>query len=133
MIKEEYLKFDTTTSPNSYLFSADPSFGGKGLQKFKRGQFTINATLDLHGCTLESAEEALEDFLNECLEQQYRHLLIIHGKGTLAILKNHVRRYLEDHPQVLAFCSAKPKDGGTGAVYVLLKRQKYPGDDNEEE
>lgn len=133
MSNENYLKYSSAISPDSYLFSAHPSIGGKNLQKFKRGQLAIDATLDLHGYTMEQAEEALETFLQGSLEQQARVVLIIHGKGTRAILKNYVSRYLEDHPQILAFCSAKPKDGGCGAVYVLLKKQKYRGIDDDEE
>jgi DNA-nicking Smr family endonuclease len=133
MINDDSIKFSSTISPDSYLFSADPSIGGKNLQKFKRGQFSIAATLDLHGYTLDQAQDVLDTFVQDSLEQQLRYLLIIHGKGTRAILKNHVNDYLADQPQVLAFCSAKPKDGGFGAVYVLLKKQKIRGVADEEE
>lgn len=132
MINEDYLKYSSTIKPDSHLFSAHSSIGGKTLQKFKRGQFCIEATLDLHGYTLDQAEDILEDFMQESLEQYQRYVLIIHGKGSRAILKNHVNSYLEDHPNVLAFCSAKPKDGGLGAVYALLKKQKTGEIDEEE-
>ncbi len=133
MNNEDYLKFSLSVSPESYLFSSDTSIGGKTLQKFKRGQFVIDNSLDLHGFNLEQAEDILEDFFQDCLAQRSRYLLVIHGKGSRAILKNYVNRYLEDHPKVLAFCSAKPKDGGVGAVYVLLKKQQNKGDPDDEE
>lgn len=129
---KEYLKFCSEISPSTYLFSADASIKHKTLQKLKRGQCKIDASLDLHGFTLTQAQEVLEEFMQESLLDHLRTLLIIHGKGTQAILKNYVNRWLEEHTQVLAFCSAKPKDGGLGAVYVLLKRQKYHGDDEDE-
>lgn len=130
MPSSDFSRF-TPDSPEAYLAFAQPGVQQKTLHKLKRGQFTIAASLDLHGCTVLQAEDALNAFLVESLLDQLRTLLIIHGKGTHAILKNHVHRYLEENPAVLAFCSAKQKDGGLGAVYVLLKKQK--GSDNHEE
>ena len=133
MKNSRYLKFGTDVTPNSYIFSAHSSIGGKLIQKFKRGDIPIETTLDLHGYTLEQAADTLEGFLIQCLENNYRCVLVIHGKGSLAILKNHVNRCLDDHPKVLAFCSAKQKDGGNGAVYVLLKTLSRNKEDYETE
>ena len=120
-------------SPDDYLFQADPSLGPKIIRKLKQGQYFLEAKLDLHGYILSQAEDALEEFIQESLEGHLRCVLIIHGKGSQAILKNHVNDYLQYHSQVLAFCSAKPKDGGTGAIYALLKKQPSTGDNDEEE
>lgn len=133
MSNEEYIKFNATVSPNSYLFSADSSLSDKILRKLKRGDFSIDASIDLHGYTLAQAEDALEEFMQETLADHCRTVLIIHGKGSQAILKNHLNRWLKDHAQVLAFCSAKQKDGGLGAVYVRLKKQQQTGGVDEEE
>ena len=120
-------------SPDSYLFHADPSLGPKILRKLKQGNYILEASLDLHGFILSQAEDVLEEFIQESLDDGLRCVLIIHGKGSQAILKNHVNDYLQYHSQVLAFCSAKPKDGGAGALYTLLKKQPSTGDNGEEE
>lgn len=98
----------------------------KTLRKLRRGQFPIEASLDLHHCTTNEALERVEHFFSMCQQQQQRWLCIIHGKGLYAkegrsILKAVLNKWLRDHAKVLAFCSAKPKDGGTGALYVLIK------------
>ncbi|MCD8499895.1 MAG: Smr/MutS family protein [Gammaproteobacteria bacterium] len=81
------LKFDADVTPNSYLFNAHSSIGGKLIQKFKRGQIPIQTSLDLHGCTLAQAVDVLEDFLTHCLQSNYRCVLVIHGKDPSTILK----------------------------------------------
>ncbi|QLH43329.1 MAG: Smr/MutS family protein [Coxiellaceae bacterium] len=101
----------------------------KNAQKLKRGQFEIQAKLDLHGHTIVMAEHALRQFLAHCQQQHLRYVLIIHGKGqragdATAKLKTYVNHWLQYHPSVLAFHSAQPCHGGAGAVYVLLKT--YP-------
>ncbi len=114
--------------PDTYLFAADSSLGNKILRKFKQGQYNPEATLDLHGFTVNQAALTLDRFIQQSIHQGYRVLLVIHGKGAQAILKTQVNYWLTDHPRVLAFCSAKPKHGGVGAVYLLLKRQTSAGD-----
>lgn len=125
-------EYCTKIEPNSFLFEADSSLGHKVLRKFKQGQYNPEATLDLHGYTVNEAASALDNFIQRSSKQRLKTLLVIHGKGARAILKTQVNYWLKDHPRVLAFCSAKPKDGGTGAVYVLLKKQPSTGDDCEE-
>lgn len=119
--------------PETYLFQAHSSLGSKILRKLKQGNYNLEDTLDLHGYTLSQSEDALNEFIQNSLEEGLRCVLIIHGKGAQAILKNQVNDYLAHHSQVLAFCSAKPKDGGTGAVYILLKKQQSTGEHCEEE
>ncbi len=102
----------------------------KTLRKLRKGQYTLEATLDLHGMTIENAKEAINDFLHTCLHNNLRVVLIIHGKGSLAhmpILKNKLNVWLRHLSVVLAFCTAIPADGGSGAVYAILKsRGKRP-------
>ena len=88
--------------------------------------------------TLISGEEELDatrfggsllEFIHECQHQGMRCIQIIHGKGYRsqsgrAVLKPHVAYWLKRMDEVLAFCPAQPKDGGNGALYVLLKAQR---------
>jgi DNA-nicking Smr family endonuclease len=96
------------------------------IRKLRSGKLTVDAVLDLHGLTVEQARAQLADFLEECRQCGYRHVIIVHGKGfrsqTRPVIKPMVNRWLQEAHEVLAFCSAQPKDGGTGAVYVLLRR-----------
>jgi len=98
------------------------------LQKLRRGQISIEARLDLHGFTAAEAIQAIDRFIAQCREQHIRWACIIHGKGRYSghakpVLKNVLNKWLRLDKAVLAFHSAQPKDGGTGAVYVLLKTQ----------
>lgn len=98
------------------------------MSQLRRGTITPTATLDLHGYQAKPAQLALHEFLHWCATQDQRCVRIIHGKGRGAhdaapVLKSIVNHWLREQAQVLAFCSAPPNDGGTGAVYVLLKRK----------
>ena len=95
--------------------------------KLRRGQFTIKAELDLHGMVVRVAQLEVKNFLRQCQYRNIRCARIIHGKGygsktKQPILKNKLNLWLPQCGEVLAFCSARPSDGGTGAVYVLIKR-----------
>ena len=108
------------------------SFCREGIQKnaFKKlrsGGYRISDELDLHGATIKQAKQILVYYLQEAVQFESCCVRIIHGKGIRSgnnkpILKTHVNHWLSEHERVLAFHSAKPQDGGTGAVYVLLKR-----------
>ncbi len=96
--------------------------------RLKRGQIAWEAGLDLHGYSLDEARLELEGFLKEAVGSRMRCVLVVHGKawGSTAdypVIKSHVNAWLREWPTVLAFCSAKESDGGTGAVYVLLRRR----------
>ncbi|MEM8845000.1 MAG: Smr/MutS family protein [Pseudomonadota bacterium] len=96
------------------------------IRKLKRGQYSIEAELDLHGKTKIEAQEHLSDFILEARERGIRCVRIIHGKGYGStnrgpVIKPLVNRWLKQRSEILAFCSARPVDGGTGAVYVLIK------------
>ncbi len=97
------------------------------LRRIKRGQTAIEGELDLHGLTVDQAGWALARFLQDALSDGKRCVRIIHGKGLrsearLPVLKGCVNNWLRHRDDILAFCSARAEDGGTGAVYVLLKR-----------
>lgn len=108
------------------------SFCRSGIQKsvFKKlrsGTYRISDELDLHGATIKQAKQILVYFLQEAVQFENCCVRIIHGKGQRSrknkpVLKTHVNHWLSEHERVLAFHSTKPKDGGAGAVYVLLKR-----------
>jgi DNA-nicking Smr family endonuclease len=96
----------------------------KNLNKLRKGHYQIEATLDLHGMTVDEAKIAVLAFLNESLNAEKRVVLIVHGKGRHSqapILKNKLNQWLRSTDQILAFCSAAPIHGSRGAVYVLLK------------
>ncbi len=108
------------------------SFCRTGIQKrvFKKlrsGAYRISDELDLHGATVKQAKQILVYYLQEAVQFENCCIRIIHGKGHRSgnnkpVLKTHVNHWLSEHERVLAYHSAKPKDGGAGAVYVLLKR-----------
>ena len=96
------------------------------LKKLRRGYFGIDAELDLHGLISTAAQQQLLHFLQHSVNAGYRCVHIVHGKGYRStgqqpVLKNHINLWLRQHQDVQAFCSASPKDGGAGAVLVLLK------------
>ncbi len=114
-----------TISGETPLFYCQSALSRSTMHPFKRGQFPIEGKLDLPGKTANQAKEALIYFILKHQQLKHRVLLIVHGKGRhtdTPILKNLVNHWLPQFPQVLAFVSAVPKDGGVGAVYVLLKR-----------
>jgi len=96
------------------------------MRKLKRGEYRPVAILDLHGHSASQAERALSRFLPRAFAAGQTTLLVVHGKGLRSgqsggVLKTVTHRYLKQQPAVQAFCSALPKDGGSGAVYVLLR------------
>jgi len=96
------------------------------IRKLRRGHYTIQAEMDLHGMTSAEAKIALREFIVECGLHDYRCVRIIHGKGLRSgergpVLKTSVNRWLRHWDEVLAFCSATARDGGTGALYVLIR------------
>ena len=95
------------------------------MQKLKRGHFKVGDELDLHNMTIETAQKVLLDFIVKAQGKSLSSVRIIHGKGLRSDkgprLKLITRQLLRNHPQVLAYVSCKPADGGDGAVDVLLK------------
>jgi DNA-nicking Smr family endonuclease len=108
------------------LFFSRAGIQQKALKKLRRGELPIEEELDLHGYTVNEAKIAIQDFLFECKRQHIRYIRIIHGKGyrsdqKIPVLKTHVAYWLPQLKDVLAYSSAQAKDGGTGAIYVILK------------
>ena len=98
------------------------------FKRLRRGSFSIQDELDLHGMTVAEAREALKAFIRECADSHRGCVRIVHGKGLGSgrrgpVLKAHVNRWLRHWDSVLAFATARPRDGGSGAVYVLLRRR----------
>lgn len=109
------------------LLFARPGVQKKMLRKLRRGQLRIEDELDLHGMRVNEAGDALARFLAECTRRRLRSVRVIHGKGLgsgigRSVLKENVARWLSLRDEVMAYSSAQPNDGGTGAVYVLLRR-----------
>jgi len=114
--------------PESLYFERAGGAQKSVIKKLRTGKLAVDATLDLHGLTIEQARLHLIGFMEECRQFGYRHVIIIHGKGYRSqdkpVIKPMVNRWLQEAHEVLAFCSAQPKDGGTGALYVLLRRSR---------
>lgn len=113
---------------NAALSYAVPGMPAKRLRALKNGLIPWEAKLDLHGLYADHAKDALIQFIKKQSHHNKRCLLVIHGKGghkgNAPVIKNLVNRWLPQFPDVLAFHSAQAKDGGNGAVYVLLKKTK---------
>lgn len=108
------------------LLYSRPGLQHTVMRKLRRGQYAIEAQLDLHGNTVPEARERVNTFIHNMRALNKRCVRIIHGKGKssegkLPVLKGKVNAWLRQKDEVLAFCSATPNDGGTGAVYVLLR------------
>lgn len=133
-IKQSYTRFDLsnyytdTVSAETILSHYKQSIPHRRVIQLKNGQIPYEARLDLHGLRPDAAQESLCHFIEQHRQLGHRCLLVIHGKGgkhgESPILKNHVNHWLQQLPHVLAFHSAIPKDGGSGALYVLLKRER---------
>lgn len=96
------------------------------LRRLRRGEYRVEGEIDLHGLTAAQAKQALREFLSEALRRNWRCVRIVHGKGLRSghrgpVLKGTVAAVLRRLDPVLAFVSARPVDGGTGALYVLLR------------
>lgn len=119
---ETPLGLDDTDTDSWHVTGLRP----QDLRRLKKGGWSIEARLDLHGMTLEEGERALRAFLAQAHDMGLRHLLVIHGQGYnseggRSVLKAMVTRLLPAIPFVIAFHRAMPRDGGGGATYVLLR------------
>ena len=120
-------EWTSDVGPGDVLSFARGGVRRRDFERLRRGRFRIEADLDLHGRIVADAVTALGDFLEDSRRRGRRCVRIVHGKGFgsrsgLPIMKSHVDRWLRARSEVLAFCSATPPDGGTGAIYVLLRR-----------
>lgn len=111
----------------------DLEFFRSGLQqrlirRLRRGQMPIEAELDLHGLTVAEARQVLSQFLYDMHRAEVRSMRIIHGRGfgskqQIPVLKRKVAYWLQQRSDVLAFCSAIPRHGGSGAIYLLIGKK----------
>jgi DNA-nicking Smr family endonuclease len=100
----------------------------KKMRELRRGKYPVSEAIDLHGMTGDEAFTALHDFIAYCTRKRLHCVSVVHGKGLGSgsrgpVLKAGVDSWLRQWDEVQAFCSALDRDGGTGAVYVLLKNQ----------
>ena len=128
-------KYGDDPAPQSWdlgqEFEQEQTFVRKGLPpdlagKLRRGHWSVQAELDLHGSTVDEAHDALSDFIVAARDRRLRCVRVIHGKGLTSpgkepVLKGKVRRWLAHWDEVLAYAEAPRHAGGGGAVLVLLK------------
>lgn len=125
LLSDGYGDFETETGEELFHYRA--GIQKSVLRKLRRGEYTITAELDLHGYTVDRARTALVDFLTDVRRSRHTCVRIIHGKGLgspgkIPVLRSKVLHWLRQRDEVLAVCSARPVDGGSGAAYVLLKK-----------
>ena len=121
--------FDISDS-DEYIEGIAPGLDRRLLSRLRRGDYAVQGHVDLHGMTREEARLRIEQFVQESKLRSHRCVLIVHGRGLnskdqIPVLKEAVRLWLTRGRvarQVLAFATARPTDGGAGAVYVLLRR-----------
>ena len=100
------------------------------VRRLRRGEFAVQGHIDLHGMTRDEAKRAVDEFLRKARSAGKRCVLLVHGRGIhskdqVPILKDALRSWLATARfgrHVLAFATARPTDGGAGALYVLLRR-----------
>jgi DNA-nicking Smr family endonuclease len=121
--------FDLVDS-NQFIEGRVPGFDPQVMRRLRAGEFVRRSELDLHGLTQQQARDALEKFIPKARNEAHRCVRVITGRGLhsedqVPVLKASLQQWLTRGRvarHVLAFCSAQPADGGTGAVYVLLRR-----------
>ncbi|GAA4873241.1 DNA endonuclease SmrA [Ferrimonas pelagia] len=106
-------------------------------KNLRLGKYEIDARLDLHGHTVEQARRALLQFVADCQRNDIRCALVLHGKGLNSkpfrgVLKSYLAKWLPNVPEVLAYHSALRQHGGTGAVYVLMRKSARQKQENRE-
>ncbi len=117
---------DTGTATGEELIYLRPGVPSSVLRKLRRGLWVVQDDFDLHGMTSPEARLATAAFLTECVQSGTRCVRIVHGKGLRSrnrqpVLKRKLGHWLMLRDEVLAFCEARPADGGSGAVVVLLR------------
>lgn len=125
MFSEKFEAADLEMGDELHFFR--PGVSKADFRKLRKGLVKIQRELDLHGMTVTMAREGLANFLFQCEFEGIRYVRIIHGKGRGSrdgqpVIKNKVNNWLRQRDEILAFCSARQNDGGTGAVYVLLRK-----------
>ena len=124
------IEMDITFS-DEYMEGSVKGFGPKLMRQLKKGRFPVQDYIDLHGFTRQEAETKVKNFLLQSRRQGFRCVLIVHGRGlnspdSFPVLKDRLPIWLNRGPVkkiVLAFATARPYDGGPGAIYVLLRKR----------
>ena len=105
--------------------------------RFKAGKYPLEAALDLHRKTVKQARTDVFKFFRLALGNGWRTVIIAHGRGeqsaTPARIKSYVAAWLAQLPEVIAYCSAQNHHGGTGAVYVMLKKAPAAKEQNRQQ
>jgi DNA-nicking Smr family endonuclease len=102
-----------------------PGIGTDVTRKLRKGEWSIQGQIDLHGLRSDEARNAVGQFIRDAKRMGWRCVRVVHGKGLGSpgkepVLKSKVQRWLVQKNEVLAFVQAKPSDGGAGALVVLL-------------
>jgi DNA-nicking Smr family endonuclease len=129
-----HIEFDIEYS-DEYIQGHVHGINSKTFRRLKAGNLSLQAHLDLHGNNAHQARILLLNFMREQYINNKKCVLIIPGRGRNSplgspVLRNEVQTWLTQEPLkriVLAFCSAQPRHGGTGALYVLLRNYKKTG------
>lgn len=124
-VSDEF-EIDTLLHTDAELSFRRPGVGPDVLRKLRRGDWVIQDEIDLHGCRTDEARELLAVFLREAVRRGLRCVRVVHGKGLGSkdrqpVLKGKTRVWLAQRDEVIAFCQARPAEGGSGALVVLLK------------
>ncbi len=111
-----------------YIEGLGPNVPPELARRLHRGDFSVQASIDLHGFTVAEAREVFQGFLTESVKRGKRSLLIVHGRGLSSaeepVIKNRIVEWLGSsrwRKWVIAYASARSCDGGAGATYVLLR------------
>lgn len=125
-VSDEYASPKLISDPTRFL---QTGHGPDLIRQLERGKWPIGASLDLHGATLDEARSRLDAFLRSCIEHHIKCVRIVHGKGHgsrdhTPVLKETVRRWLTQLENVVAYVECSERDGGAGAVLVLLRTQE---------
>jgi DNA-nicking Smr family endonuclease len=120
------IDIDSLLDTDDSLSFRRPGVGPDILRKLRRGEWSIQDRIDLHGHRVDEAREALVEFLRDALKRGLRCVRVVHGKGLGSkdrrpVLKDKVRAWLAQRDEVIAFCQARPAEGGGGALIILLR------------
>jgi DNA-nicking Smr family endonuclease len=123
------------TETEEYLEGSRVGLDPRLVTRLRRGDFSIQAHIDLHGMTQPDAKAALTDFILDSVRKGHRAVLVVHGRGLRSpggrpVLKHATAQWLSHGTggaYVLAFTTARTYDGGAGAVWVLLRRERKRG------
>ena len=122
--------FDITMT-DEYIEGHCQGLDKKVMKTLKQGKLPLQGNIDLHGSNCEEAAFKVKNFISDSISRGFRCVMVVHGKGNNSenktpVLKEQLHKWLSQgflRKKVLAFCSAKQYDGGTGATYILLRRR----------